>query len=212
MEGVNKMYKLEIVTIDKINKCFKDYIDIKLKDKNKITMEDRYPFADEILEDIFKKDNENFNLAIIYKKVVLLNELYYTNIFSPFDMALHIKKIKDFKNRINQGDPLLVSEIANITIKNKEKNFYSFATKYCFWNNDKMYPIYDRLVAKILKEYSYNNEFDFNCMGINFKNYEKFRNVINNFCDCFNLPGEVKYRKIDKYLWQKGKELSRNLL
>ena len=73
------------------------------------------------------------------------------------------------------------------TRRNKNKNFYSFATKFCFWNNDKMYPIYDRLVAKIFKEYSYNNVCDFNCTGINFKNYEKFRNVINNFCDCFNI-------------------------
>ncbi|MBA7583605.1 hypothetical protein ES708_25552 [subsurface metagenome] len=202
------MNKLEIVTIEKINKYFQDYIDIKLKNPNKITMEDRYPFADEILENIFKKDRENINLSVIYQKVVLLNSLYYTNIFSTFDMTLHIKKdIKDFKNRINKGDPLLISEIANITIKNKNKNFYSFATKFCFWHNDKMYPIYDRFVAKILKEYSYNNLYDFNCLGIDLKNYEKYRNVINNFCDYFNLPGEVRYRKIDKYLWQKGKEL-----
>jgi len=55
------MYKLEIVTVEKIDKNFKNYVDIKLKNPNKITMEDRYPFADEILEDIFKKDKENIN-------------------------------------------------------------------------------------------------------------------------------------------------------
>lgn len=202
------MYKLEIVTVEKSDKNFKNYVDIKLKNPNKITMEDRYPFADEILEDIFKKDKENINLSIIYQKVVLLNSLYYTNIFSMFDVALHIKKIKDFKNHINKGDPLLISEIANIKIKNKEKNFYSFATRYCFWNNDKIYPIYDRLVTKILKEYSYNNLFDFNCKGADFKNYEQFRDIINDFCETFNLPYEARYRKLDKYLWQLGKELS----
>ncbi|GAJ18308.1 unnamed protein product, partial [marine sediment metagenome] len=40
-----------------------------------------------------KKDKENINLSVIYQKVVLLNSLYYTNIFSTFDMTLHIKKI-----------------------------------------------------------------------------------------------------------------------
>jgi len=128
---------------------------------------------------------------------------------STFDVALHIKKnIKDFKNRIDQGDPHLVSEIANVIIKEKKKNFYSFATKYCHHHNNEMYPIYDRFVAAMLNEYSNNNVCGFNCEGIDFKNYEQFRNVINNFCDCFNLPNEVRYRKIDKYLWQKGKELS----
>ena len=200
--------KLEIVTMQKIDKNFKNYVGIKLKNPNKINMEDRYPFADEILKDIFKKDKENIDLAIIYQKVVLLNSLYYTNIFSMFDVALHIKKIKDFKNRINKGDPLLVLEIANIKIKNKEKNFYSFATKYCFWNNDRKYPIYDRLVTKMLKEYSYNNLFDFNCKGVDFKNYEQFRDIINDFCEAFNLPREARYRKLDKYLWQKGYELT----
>ncbi len=91
------MYKLEIVTVEKIDKNFKNYVDIKLKNPNKITMEDRYPFADEILEDIFKKDKENINLSIIYQKVVLLNSLYYTNIFSTFDVALHIKRLRILK-------------------------------------------------------------------------------------------------------------------
>lgn len=193
--------------IKDIEKNFKYYADIKLKEPDSITIEDRYCFADKILEDVFKNDRENINLGIIYEKVVLLNALYSTNIFSTFGMALHIKKIKDFKNRIDRGDPYLVSEIANIIIKDKKWNFYSFATKYCHWHNDKTYPIYDRFVTKALNEYS-NNYVDFNCTGIDFKNYEQFRNVINNFCDCFNLPGETRYRKIDKYLWQKGKELS----
>ena len=132
------MNKLEIVTIEKINKYFQDYEDIKLKNPNSITIEDKYPFADEILDNIFKKDKENINLAIIYQKVVLLNTLYSTNIFSTFDMALHIKKIKNFEDRIKKGDVSLGSEIANITIKNKTRIFYSFATKYCFFHNDKM--------------------------------------------------------------------------
>lgn len=201
------MYKLEVVTVEKIDKYFKNYIDIKLKNPNKIIIEDKYLLADEILKNIFKKDKENINLFIIYEKVVLLNALYYTNILDTFSMALHIKKIKDFKNRINKGDPFLVSEIANITIKNKKRNFYSFASKYCFWHNDRKYPIYDSMNVKMLKKYSNSNLFDFNCKGIDFKDYKNYRNVINNFCDCFNLPEEVKYRKLDKYLWQRGKEL-----
>lgn len=202
------MHKLEIITIDKIDKCFQDYIDIKLKNQNKISMEDRYSFADGILENIFERDKANNDLAIIYEKVILLNVLYYTNIMEPFYMALHIKKIKGFKDRINKGDPLLVPGIARVTIKGKKKNFYSFATKYCFWHNDRKYPIYDSMGTKTLREYSYNNLYDFNCLGIDLKNYEKYRNVIDNFCKTFGLPDEVKYRKIDKFLWQTGKELS----
>jgi len=200
------MNKLDIITIDKIDKYFKYYADIKLKGPDDFTIEDRYFFADEILENIFKKDKENINLGTIYEKVVLLNSLYSTNIMGTFNVALHIKKIKDFKNRIDRGDPYLVSEIASVIIKNKKKNFYSFATKYCHWHNDKMYPIYDKFVTKALNEYS-NNYIDFNCTGIDFKNYKQFRDVINNFCEAFDLPDEVRYRKIDKYLWQKGKEL-----
>ena len=68
--------------------------------------------------------------ADILLKVAALNDFYSTNIFSVYPVAKHILSL-NIDDRLMTGDVALVSDIQKVTINGVEKNFYSFATKYC---------------------------------------------------------------------------------
>ena len=109
-----------------------------------------------------------------------------------------------FRSRLEIGDETLVNDIQHITINKVEKNFYSFATKYCSHHNPLEFPIYDSYVDKILCYFRDHDQFPLS-QNINFKNYTEFKSILLNFrhhygLDVFNL------KQIDQYLWQLGKD------
>lgn len=189
-----------------IDKYFREYEKVYKKDIKTLSLEDRYPFADLILKHEFSLDN-NCTLKEIYKKVVLLNSLYSTNIYATFDVAINISQIKNFKDRVLKGDIELVDEIRKNTIGGVTKDFYSFATKYCHHHNPDSYPIYDSIVKDMLliylKKVQPNKRYYRNRM----KEYGYFKSAIDQLADCWNLSEEYRYRKLDKFLWKKGKEM-----
>ncbi|OBB45434.1 hypothetical protein [Mycobacterium sp. 852002-51961_SCH5331710] len=66
-------------------------------------------------------------------------------------VATHIVEL-DVDTRLS-GDNMdanLVEEIARVTIRDKVRRNYSFATKYCAFHRPGLYPIYDSLVHDIL--------------------------------------------------------------
>ena len=73
---------------------------------------------------------ENSDMSDILLKVAALNDFYSTNIFSVYPVAKHILSL-NIDDRLMTGDVALVSDIQKVTINGVEKNFYSFATKYC---------------------------------------------------------------------------------
>jgi len=189
-----------------IDKYFSNYVLITNKDSKSLERGDRYPFADKILKSEFIRNDDS--LEHIYKKVVLLNSLYSTNIFATFDLALHIYRIDRFRERVETGDRNLIEEIRHCTIGETQKNFYSFATKYCHHHNPNKFPIFDKYVEKMLllklRELEPKTHFDKDML----KKYPYFLECIDLLCNLWHLGDDYKYEKLDKYLWQKGKELA----
>jgi hypothetical protein len=147
---------------------------------------------------------ENTKMDDVLIKVCSLNDFYSTYIFSPFKVAEHIVSLKIDK-RLKQNDLTLVNSIANIKIKGKKRiNFYSFATKYCSHHKPEIYPIYDYYVERIISHFKKTEGF---CKFIkkDFKDYQKYRNILINFQIYFGLT-RYTLKEIDKYLWQAGKE------
>ena len=106
--------------------------------------------------------------------------------------------------RLKKGDVTLVSDIANIEISGKKKNFYSFATKYCSYHNFNEYPIYDYFVDSMLWYFQKKDKFsDFK--RVQLKDYKIFKKVIVDFKEYYNIK-KYSFRDIDKYLWIAGKE------
>lgn len=101
---------------------------------------------------------ENKEMSDILLKVATLNDLYSTNIFSVYPVAKHILSLQ-IDVRLKAGDVILVRNIQKVTINGVEKNFYSFATKYCSHHNSLEYPIYDSYVEKVLKNFRDRDSF-----------------------------------------------------
>ncbi len=170
----------------------------------KFEEDERYFLADQTIIKLFDKFGENKEIEDILLKISVINDLYSTNIFATFKMAKHILALK-IDSALKKGDPKIVNKIAKIEILNKQKNFYSFATKYCNWHNPLRYPMYDKHVSKILIEYKkQTNFYDFNSDDL--RDYPTFLKILTKFRDYFNLKG-YNFKQIDKFLWMYGKEL-----
>ncbi len=165
----------------------------------------------EILNRLFALYPDNNNIINVYQKVVTLNQLYSTSIFSTFKIAkyiastdldklLHDKNLKAV-DRISQGHGIL-------NLNKKEYTFYSFATKYCSYHCPNVYPIYDKYVEAALWNFmrlGYLHKYK----SSEIKNYTFFNELIKQFIQKFNLQS-FSLKDIDDFLWYIGKDIYRN--
>lgn len=95
----------------------------------------------------------------------------------------------------------------HITIKDKKKNFYSFATKYCHHHNSDAYPIYDSFVLYMLKKLHKEEDLFTKDKMNALDDFTVFKSCIDTLADSWKLPSSCLYLKLDKYLWSEGKKL-----
>lgn len=166
------------------------------------------PCIDEWLFDFFKKHRENSTFAVVKAKVALVNLTYGTRL--PKDerdekVPKHIVGL-EIDKRISDGDLSLVNEIARAG----ERNFYSFASKFCMFHNPEKFAVYDSNVNAALWQFHENDE-DFR-NAVKFKrvdmgNYEKFMEILDGFRKHYDLE-KFSYRDLDHYLWEVGNGLN----
>lgn len=165
---------------------------------------DNYVLQESSLDKLFLKtypNNTDINDILI--KASSLNDFYSTNIFSIFSVAKHILEL-NIDERLKAGDETLVNDIAKIIINNKNKNFYSFASKYCSHHYPTEYPIYDNYVEKVLLYFKKRDKFD-DFTKEDLKNYKTFKKILITFKNFYKID-EYDLKEIDKYIWQLGKE------
>ncbi|MEG1015637.1 MAG: hypothetical protein RSE45_01730 [Bacilli bacterium] len=165
---------------------------------------ENYVLQEESLDKLFFRtypNNTDINDILI--KASSLNDFYSTNIFSIFSVAKHILNL-NIDSRLQKGDTTLVNDIARVQINGKDKNFYSFATKYCSHHFPLYFPIYDSFVEKCLLYFKKKDKFfDFDKKDL--KDYTNFKNILVEFKRYYNIDN-YNLKDIDKYLWQLGKE------
>ena len=167
--------------------------------------QENYVHQEKALDKLFfKLCPENKDINDVLLKTVALNDCYSTQIFSVYTVANHIITISNIDKRIKDGDETLVEEIQTVTINGKEKNFYSFATKYCSHHNPSAFPIYDSYVSDMLYFFSKRDNF-FKFTKVSLRNYRIFKKTISSFMNFYSL-NQYSVKDIDKYLWQIGKE------
>ena len=145
---------------------------------------------------------ENKTIEDILLKAATLNDFYSTNIFSIFPVAKRILDL-NIDSRLLIGDPKLVDDLKKVNISGKERNFYSFASKYCSHHNEKDYPIYDSYVDKVLRYFRKDNFAQFSDNDL--KEYEKFKDILVTFQSYYGL-NQFSLKEVDKYIWQLGKK------
>ena len=119
-----------------------------------------------------------------------------------------ILSIQDFDIRVSQGDPLLVSQLAE---SNGQINLFSFASKYCTYHNVEIYErddysIFDRVVKDALPYYipkltkSAIEEWRTTC------NYLAFNDCIEELLDQKSIDIPFRRRKFDHFLWYSNRK------
>ena len=190
----------------------KEYLE-KMKKNNLLIEEQLYKWRgntklqniDKTLSVLF---NENFKtntfLEHILIKVCTLNSLYSTQIFDTYGVAKHIYEL-DIDDDLYNNNLDIVNKIALCKMGDKEKNFYSFATKYCAHHKPSVYSIYDSFVDLALCTFNKEDKFaEFKKPDL--KHYPTFMKVMNLFIEKNNLQ-LYSLSEVDKYLWLVGKEL-----
>ena len=146
---------------------------------------------------------KNSDISDVLLKASTLNNFYSTNIYSIYPVAKHICSL-DIDSRLKAGDVTLVRDIQYLTISGTQKNFYSFASKYCSHHNPLEYPIYDSFVDEILRYFRNRDGFSEFQDG-DLKDYSKFKSILIDFSNFFGL-NKYNLKQIDQYVWQLGKE------
>lgn len=161
---------------------------------------------------VFKNYPKNKNIHQILTKVVMINQLYGTNIFDPLTVAKHIYDLRAFlDNELYKGSLSIVDKIEAVKFGHKTRYFYSFATKYCSWHRPEQYFIYDSFVDMLLWEYKKKyNFYDYKRSDVYEYGYEKFHNICLNFKSFFGLNW-ITNKKLDEFLWLEAKRISGNL-
>jgi hypothetical protein len=165
---------------------------------------ENYRLQDQSLGLLFKEFcPSNSVLEQVLLKVSALNDFYSTNIFDTYSVAKHIRRM-DIESRLTSGDLSLVNELAMVTIRDKKRNFYSFASKYCSHHFPDSFPIFDSYVEKMLLHYARVDHFS-SFRKEDLKHYESFVRIIREFQDHYRL-GQFSLRQIDIFLWLAGKD------
>lgn len=172
----------------------KKYLDVW--DKNTRLVE-----SEKAIRKVFEEYPKNNDLSEILIKASTLNTLYSTNIFSILPVAENILDL-NIDEKLKNGETDIVNKIGKI--KKFDKNFYSFASKYCCHHNQDEYPIYDYYVERCLVYFNRKENFyDFTKKEL--RDYDTFKNVVIAFKEHFKLR-DFSLRDIDKYLYSLGKE------
>lgn len=162
-----------------------------------------YVAQEEAIDKLFYGEfKSNDNLQNILIKCSVLNDFYSTNIFKIYPVAKHILSLNVDK-RLEDNDVTLVDDIAKVIIGDSEKNFYSFASKYCSHHKPLEYPIYDSYVEKVLLHFNKVYHF-YTFTKTDLKEYSKFKTILIKFREFFKLE-DFNLKELDKYLWQFGK-------
>ena len=163
---------------------------------------------DKTINNAISKYRNNNNQSNVYIKVVLINVLYKTAIINTPKLANHIfNKCKEIDKKLKKGDISVIDDIrhghkigTNGESK-KERDFYSFATKYAHFHNPKAFPICDNRVIRLLAQANRQLLFydsKFSQKGL--RDYQKYKSVIDSLAERLCISG-WGYKKIDQGLW-----------
>lgn len=166
--------------------------------------------AEDAVGKLFALFASNTDMSNVLLKVAAVNQFYSTQIFAVVDVAKHICSIgEEIDSALSRGVPEIVDRIAKVTIKEKVRNNFSFASKYCSWHQPEHYPIWDSRVDRYLRRLQGEAPFCSSFGKPDNWDYPAFRGVMECLRGTFGLQG-VSFKKIDKFLYTYGESVSVN--
>lgn len=162
-----------------------------------------------MIHNVLKRFPQNIDRELVAMKVSLIDLTNSTNLgrhiskISLSELVELILSVQDFDERIAQGDPELVSQIARC---NGKVNFFSFASKYCTYHNVDVYgrddySIFDSVVKDALPYYIPKLTKTTVNVWRETYNYAAFNECIGKLLDQNNIHIPFRRRKFDHFLW-----------
>lgn len=170
---------------------------------------DNYGKEDDLITEVFRRFPNNTDPLIVAIKIALVDITNSTNIsrykskISVVELAECIVKIKNVDERIIEGDPEVVNEIAR---SNGKINLFSFASKYCCCHNKNVYEkddysIFDTVLKESLPRYFDDiKESKIETWRKDFK-YKDYNNYITKKLDELGITIDYRKRKLDHFVW-----------
>ena len=162
-----------------------------------------------LLTSVLRRFPENTDPELVALKIALIDLANSTHIGTHRkkivvkELADIIVGIRDFDERLRQGDPSLVPLIAKT---NGKVNFFSFASKYCtfhsvnvYGNDD--YVILDSVVKHALPKYVVGLHEATIDKWVKTYNYVAYKACIDALLDSNGISIAFRRRKLDHYLW-----------
>jgi hypothetical protein len=156
--------------------------------------------AEQTLLELFRIYPTNDDPRGVLLKVVAVNSLHHTCIFALDQVARHIHEHhNEIDAALSDGSSTAVERIARIKINGKVYNFYSFATKYCSWQNATAFPVYDAHVDHYLWALQQQDHFA-SFLHPDLWDYAKFHRIMTDFRNFHGLK-KFSFKEIDKFLF-----------
>jgi hypothetical protein len=159
--------------------------------------------VEQTLAELFHQFPGNGDPRHVLLKVVAVNSLYHTCIFALDVVARNIHEHhQEIDAALKAGSPEVIDLIARVKVKGKIYNFFSFATKYCSWQNPTAYPVYDSHVDHYLWALQQQSGFA-SFLHPDLWNSAKFLRIMNDFRGFHGL-NSFTFKEIDKFLYIEG--------
>jgi hypothetical protein len=165
----------------------------------------------EAVSQTFENYPGNTDRLAVLLKFSVLNDLYSTNIYDKVKIVDHITRLSKEENLdklLKSGNLDAVEKLrcghGIKTKKGKDRNFYSFATKYCHFSNPKCYPVYDQYVKEAIKKLRNDKYIQFSNTD-ELRNPQTFKEIIYEVIQKFDLED---YQIADRALWRYGQHLT----
>lgn len=161
--------------------------------------------AESTLGELIGTYRENKRIEHVLTKVVTINALYHARVLDVdlHPLAVHIWKIEGLDTKLKQGESDAVDAIWKSA--GTRKHYFSFATKFCSWHNQKAYAIYDLNMWEALRAYK-SKELGFQFKDSECTDYACFHAIVKRFQAAYDLEGYC-LKDVDKFLWLVGYRL-----
>lgn len=209
------IYSLSGVEVHLPEKKNVSYINIEITNElieeahQRVKATDNYGKEDELITDCFRRFPHNTDVTIVAMKIGLIDITNSTHVsqhkslISAVELAEAIVGIENIDERIKNGDPEVVNEIARC---NGRINLFSFASKYCCYHNKNLYGKDDYSILDTVLKESLPKYFDDITKsqiqrwqdGFQYKEYNDY---ISRRLDELGIDIEFRKRKFDHFVW-----------
>jgi len=172
------------------------------KDKIKIAREiynhlHKWNEANKAITEFFEEHPKNKDFKIVLIKVLLIDGLYKTSLKNPdaIEIARKIVNLPNLDEDLTKDGLDACMSIADCKKDNKENIFLmSFASKYCHFNTNKKFPIFDKYVGLTLK----------------ISDTKRNKEILNKFFSRMkelSKKNKINFEDLDIFLWLYGQKI-----